>query len=150
MPRLVYRKTAQRDIAKIGDFIGRASNDRAIGKAFIDKITRYCQHLAQLPGLLGRPRPEYGRDYRSVTFGSYVIFLRYAGQGSERSNLYILHVLHGSRDMDAYFNAHPDDERGYSGLNEENPSGYVVANLSGNKVTMSASDRLCITQRDTA
>lgn len=126
MPRLIYRKKAQRDIAEIGTFIGRESKNRAVGKAIIDKITRYCEHLAQLPGLLGRPRPEYGRDYRSVTFGSYVIFLRYAGKGSERRDLYIMHILHGSRDMDAYFSEHPDEEGGYSGLNEENPIGDLA------------------------
>jgi toxin ParE1/3/4 len=124
VPRLVYRKTAQRDIAKIGAFIGRENRNRAVGKAFIDKITRFCDHLAQLPGLLGRPRRDLGRDYRSVTFGNYIIFLGYVDKGSERSHMYIMHVLHGSRDMDAYFSEHPDD-KGKSGLNE-GPLGYVA------------------------
>jgi toxin ParE1/3/4 len=126
VPRLVYRKKARRDLADIAAFIERNSQDRAVANAFVDKLFHFCEHLAKLPGVLGRPRPEYGRDYRSVTFGSYVIFLRYAGTGSERSYLYIMHVLHGSRDMDAYFSEYPDDEGGYSGLNEENPIGYVA------------------------
>jgi len=51
------------------------------------------------------PRVELGRDYRSTTFGSYVIFLRYADEG------YITHVVHGARDMDAYFIQHSDDDQ---------------------------------------
>jgi toxin ParE1/3/4 len=124
--RLVYRKRARRDLADIAAFIERESRDRAVANAFVNKLFRFCEHLAKLPGLLGRPRPEYGRDYRSVTFGSYVIFLRYAGKGPEGSHLYIMHVLHGSRDMDAYFSEQPDDEGGHFGLNEENLIGYVA------------------------
>jgi hypothetical protein len=44
-----------------------------------------------------------GPGYRSTTFGNYVIFLRYADEVSSRGHLYIVHVLHGARDMDAYF-----------------------------------------------
>jgi plasmid stabilization system protein ParE len=83
------------------------------------------EHLAQLPGLLGRPRPELGLGYRSMTFGSHIIFLRYADKESPRSHLYIVHVLHGSCDIDAYFSQHSDDE-GMFGLNEER-SGYVAS-----------------------
>jgi toxin ParE1/3/4 len=126
VPRLVYRKKVRRDLADIAAFIERESGNRAVADAFVNKLFRFREHLSQLPGLLGRPRPEYGRDYRSVTFGSYVIFIRYVDKGSERSHLYILHVLHGSRDMDAYFSEHPE-EKGYSGLNEENPIGYVAS-----------------------
>jgi len=125
VPRLVYRRKARRDIAEIADFIDRESRVRAAGKLLITKITHFCEHLSQLPGLLGHPRPEHGRDCRSVTFGSYIIFMRYVDKGSERSHLYIMHVLHGSRDMDAYFSEQPDDE-GKFGLNEENPIGCVA------------------------
>jgi plasmid stabilization system protein ParE len=125
VPRLIYRKKARRDLADITASIERESRDRAAANAFVNKLFRFCEHLGQPPGLLGRPRPEYGRDYRSVTFGSYIIFMRYVDKGSERSQMHILHVLHGSRDMDAYFSEQPDDE-GKFGLNEENPIGYVA------------------------
>jgi plasmid stabilization system protein ParE len=71
VPRLVYRKTARRNLAEIADFIERQSRDRAAAKAIIDKLVRYCEHLAQLPFVLGRPRPELGPGYRSTTCGSY-------------------------------------------------------------------------------
>jgi plasmid stabilization system protein ParE len=97
VPRLVYRNKARRDLADIAAAIERAGQDRVVVNAFVNKLFRFCEHLSQFPGLLGRPRPEYGRDYRSVTFGHYIIFLRYVGKGSERSQMHILHVLHGSR-----------------------------------------------------
>jgi toxin ParE1/3/4 len=86
VPRLVYRAAAQRDIAEIAAYIERESQDRGVAEAFIEKLTAYCERLARLPGLLGRPRPELGRDYRSTTFGNYVIFFRYADEGSPRSH----------------------------------------------------------------
>ena len=111
MPRLIYLEAARRNIAEIAAFIERESHDRAVAEAFVDKLTGYCEHLAKLPGLLGHPRPELGRDYRSTTFGNYVILLRYADEESPRSHLYIIHVLHGARDMDAYFGQHSGDDK---------------------------------------
>jgi toxin ParE1/3/4 len=110
VPRLVYRAAARRAIAEIASFIERESKSRAVADAFIDKLTEYCEHIATLPGLMGYPRPELGRDYRSTTFGSYVIFLRYADESELRSHLYVTHIVHGSRDMDAYFVQHKHDD----------------------------------------
>jgi toxin ParE1/3/4 len=93
VPRLVYRAAARRDIAEIAAYIERESQSRAVADSFIDKLTDYCEHIARLPGLVGRPRVELGRDYRSTIFGSYVIFLRYVDEGSPRSHLYITHVV---------------------------------------------------------
>jgi plasmid stabilization system protein ParE len=53
MPRHVYRKAARRDLDEIAAFIKRESQDRAVAKAFVNKLFRHCEHLAQLPGLLG-------------------------------------------------------------------------------------------------
>ncbi len=110
MPRLVYLVAARRDIAEIAAYIERESESRPIAETFIDKLTGFCEQLAQLPGVLGRARPEFGRDYRSITFGSYVIFMRYADEDGPRSHLYIVHVVHGARDLDAYFVQHDDDQ----------------------------------------
>jgi toxin ParE1/3/4 len=125
VPRLVYSKTARRDLDEIASFIERESRDRAVAKAFVNKLFRYCEHLAGLPGLLGRPRPELGLGYRSTTFGSYVIFLQYAGKDSRRSRLYIARILHGSRDMNAYFSEDSGDG-GMFELNEEEQAAYGV------------------------
>jgi plasmid stabilization system protein ParE len=110
LPRLVYRTSALRDLANIASFIEHESSDRNAAIAFIKKLTDYCEHLATLPGLMGRPRPELRPYYRSTTFGSYVIFLRYADDDGPRSHLYVVNVIHGARDIDAYFAAQPDDD----------------------------------------
>ncbi len=109
MPHLVYLAAARRDIAEIAAYLERESGSRDVALSFIDKLTDDCERLARLPGLLGRARPELGRDYRSTTFGNYVIFMRYADQDGPRSHLYIVHVVHGARDLDAYFVQHGDD-----------------------------------------
>ena len=110
MPRLVYLAAARRDIAEIAAYIAQESANRAAAGNFIDRLTDYCERIARLPGLLGRARPEFGRDYRSLTFGNYVIFLRYADKDGLRSHLYVVHIVHGARDLDAYFVRHDDDD----------------------------------------
>jgi toxin ParE1/3/4 len=110
VPRLVYRAAARRDIAELSAYVERESQSRAVANAFIDKITDYCEHLATLSTMIGRPRPELRPQYRSITFGNYVIFLRYGDDAGPRSHLYIIHILHGARDLDAYFRGAPDDE----------------------------------------
>ncbi len=59
---------------------------------------------------MGRPRPELRPGYRSITYGNYVIFLRYGDDEGPRSHLYIGNIVHGRRDLDAYFDGHPDED----------------------------------------
>jgi toxin ParE1/3/4 len=110
VPRLVYRAAARRAIAEIAAYIERESRSRTIADDFIDKLTDYCVRIAALPGLVGRARPELGGNIRSTTFGNYVIFLRYADEDGRRSHLYITNVVHGARDIDAYFQRHDSDD----------------------------------------
>ncbi len=112
MPQLVYRTAALRNLADIAEFIERESANRAVADAFITRLTDYCENLATLPGLMGRDRAELKPGYRSTTFGNYVIFLRYADETGPRSHLYVLNIIHGARDIDAYFAALPDDDGG--------------------------------------
>ena len=100
MTRLVYRAAARRALADIAAHISRESGSRAVAENFVDRLDAYCAKLASLPGLLGRPRPELGGGYRSLPFGNYVIFLRYADEDGPRSHLYVVHIIHGARDID--------------------------------------------------
>ena len=110
MPRLVYRAAALRDLAEIAAYIERERGSRATADLFIDKLTAHCEHIATLPVMIDRPRPELRPDYRSITYGSYVIFLRYADDQGPRSHLYVGNIIHGRRDLDAYFAEHPDED----------------------------------------
>ncbi|MEO5360831.1 MAG: type II toxin-antitoxin system RelE/ParE family toxin [Nitrospirota bacterium] len=62
--------------------------------------------VSKSQGMMGRARTEFGRGYRSITFGSYVIFLRYTDEDGPRSHLYIVHIIHGARDLEAFFSQH--------------------------------------------
>jgi plasmid stabilization system protein ParE len=53
VPQLVYRAAARRDIAEIAAYIARESK-AAPADAFIDELMDYCEHIAKLPGLMGR------------------------------------------------------------------------------------------------
>lgn len=110
MPRLVYLTGALRDLDKIASDIEGVSKSAEVALTFIEKLTDYCEHLAQLPGLLGRARHELRSEYRSVTFGSYVIFFRYVDMETPRETLEIIHVVYGARDMEAFFRSTYGDE----------------------------------------
>ena len=53
-----------------------------------------------LPGTLGTARPELRPDIRSMPYGGYVIFFRYAD-----GRLEIVNVLSASRDIGQNFDA---------------------------------------------
>ncbi len=42
-------------------------------------------------------------EYRSFTFGSYVIFFRYVDDATPCEIMEIIHVVYGARDMEAFF-----------------------------------------------
>jgi toxin ParE1/3/4 len=109
VPRLVYLTSATRELARIASDFEDARQSRTATLAFIDKLTDYCEHLARLPGLLGRARPDLRPEYRSVTFASYVIFFRYVDGSTPREVMEIIHFLHGARDIEAFFRRTYDD-----------------------------------------
>ncbi|PWR20079.1 type II toxin-antitoxin system RelE/ParE family toxin [Zavarzinia compransoris] len=98
MRRLVYRSAARDDLLAIFEFIAREAASTDQGRRVVDALRRKCARLAQLPGELGRPRPELRPDIRSFPFKGYVIFFRYRGDVLE-----VVNILHGNRDVDAYF-----------------------------------------------
>jgi toxin ParE1/3/4 len=103
MPRLVYLTSALRDLAKIAADIEHASQSRSVAIGFTDKLTDYCEQIASLPGVLGRPRQELRAGYRSLAFGNFVIFFRYLDGAVPREALEIIHVVYGPRDLEAFF-----------------------------------------------
>jgi toxin ParE1/3/4 len=97
VPRLVYLTSALRELAKISGDIEDASQSREVAITFIDKLTDYCERLARLPGLLGRARHELCSEYRSTTFGSYVIFFPICRCIDPARGHEIIHILHRAR-----------------------------------------------------
>lgn len=110
MPRLVFLTAARDDLADIARYIRRESQSRAVAKTFIDRVVAHCERLAALSMAVGRARSELRSGYWSVTFGNYVIFFRYrAERDEERAIMEIIHIVHGARDLDAWFRSLPDN-----------------------------------------
>lgn len=105
--RLVFLASAKRDLDEIAAYIERQSHSGKTAIAVTDKISAYCEKLAGLPAMMGRSRPELRPGFRSVAFGNYVVFLRYVGE--PRHTLEVINVLHGARDIEAFFGNAPDD-----------------------------------------
>ncbi|MGK9236121.1 type II toxin-antitoxin system RelE/ParE family toxin [Inquilinus limosus] len=105
MRRLRYLPAAQRDLLEILAFISRQSGSLAIAQDFVARLRRQCRHLAELPGALGRARPELRPDIRSFQFGNYVIFFRYRGDVFE-----VVNILEGHRDVEQHVSEEPGDD----------------------------------------
>lgn len=76
MPRLVYLDSALRDLAGIAADIEAFTGSKQAALTSVMRLTRQCERLAALPGLLGRHRPELRIDCRSIAIGSYLVFFR--------------------------------------------------------------------------
>lgn len=101
MRTLRYTSAAIADLADIASHIAKASGDRELAQAFTSRLRRKCAHLAALPGLIGRARPELRPDIRSFSMQNYVLFFRYRDEVFE-----VVNILHARRDIDAYFADH--------------------------------------------
>jgi plasmid stabilization system protein ParE len=101
MWQLVYRAAALRDLADIADYITDDSGNREVAEAFVDKLTNHLEHIASRATKLGRSRADLRTGYRSIVYGSFVIFVRY--DDSQQNLLYVGNIIRGSRDLDAYF-----------------------------------------------
>ena len=91
--KLVITDEARNDLARIAEWIARASSRRAI--TFIDEIEAHCLRISKTP--LAYPllpgREEGG--VRRVVHGNYLIFYRV-----DPGQVVIIHVLHGARDYE--------------------------------------------------
>lgn len=99
MRRLRILNSARRDIAHIYAYIEERSSDATIAERFARQLNEQCRRLAQLPGTLGRARPELRPDIRSAPFKSYIIFFRYVGADVFE----VVRIIEGHRDLDALF-----------------------------------------------
>jgi plasmid stabilization system protein ParE len=96
--RLSFLDSAKADLVQILRYITTQSGSLTIGQEFVAELRQKCRNLADLPGLMGRPRPELRNDIRSFAFRGYVIFFRYIEDRFE-----VVNILEGHRDLDAFF-----------------------------------------------
>jgi toxin ParE1/3/4 len=98
MRALVYTEAAKQDLLEILDYIATESENVTVGLIFTTHLREQCRKLAELPGTLGRARPELRPDIRSFAYKGYVIFFRYFPEMLE-----IVNILEGHRDIESYF-----------------------------------------------
>jgi plasmid stabilization system protein ParE len=96
--RLVFTHAAQTNLLEIAEYIENASGNLATAERFTNELVARCEHLAELPGILGRPRPELLPNLRSTPHGNYVIFFRYVDDALE-----VVNILEGHRDIATHF-----------------------------------------------
>ena len=90
--------SALSDLVDILEHITRESGNLTIAKRFVRLLRDRCRHLASLPSVMGRPRPELRPEMRSFPFRGYVIFFRYAHDAFE-----VVNILEGHRDITGHF-----------------------------------------------
>ena len=105
MRRLDFLDSAKDNISDIEDYVSAVAGHDDVGRALAGKIVAKCQHLASLPGLLGRARPELEDGLRCIPLGNYLIFFRYRPDTFE-----VVNVLHSSRDILALFKDGAEDK----------------------------------------
>ena len=98
MSQLRYLAQARDDLIHIKRYIARESGSQSTAVQFTEKIREQCRKLADLPGKMGRLRPELGENLRSYPYGNYVIFFMYNDDCLE-----IVTILEGHRDIEAVF-----------------------------------------------
>jgi len=94
MAVLANRKV-KAELDEIWSYIATESGSTDIADRVVDAITDLFPQLGKHPQL-GRPRDDLRPGLRSITTGSYVVVYRI-----EKSNIRILHVVHGRRDLRA-------------------------------------------------
>ena|SRR5436305_1858530 len=100
MYQLRYLKRARADLIEIKTYIAKQSRSNDVANRFMEKLRDQCQKLAELPGTIGRTRPEIMEGLRSFPYGNYIILFRYNGDFLE-----IVSIIEGHRDIEGLF--HP-------------------------------------------
>ena len=88
---------AETDFDEIWLYVAKDSGSIETANRLIDIITDRFYILATFPRI-GRAREDFGRGYRSLAVGEYVVLYCL-----ENEEVLILRVVHGHRDLDSLF-----------------------------------------------
>lgn len=98
MYELRYLEQAKTDLLRIKRYIAKESGSNELAIKYTEKLRQQCRKLAELPGTMGRARPELMAGVRSFPHGNYVILFRY-----NDSLLEIISIIEGHRDIEELF-----------------------------------------------
>jgi toxin ParE1/3/4 len=88
---VVYSPLAEDDLFDI--WVSIASDHIQNADRFVEELHALAQELANQP-LMGRARPEFGKDVRSFPHGDYLVIYRPMNDG-----VGIARVVYGGRDL---------------------------------------------------
>ncbi len=95
MNSIRFSTEANLDIEEILDYIFQLNPVAA--HRFLNRFDEILEMLAEHP-LIGRLRPEFGKDLRSYPVGNYLIFYESASNGID-----IFRVVYGGRELAGIF-----------------------------------------------
>ena len=107
--RLIIRPAVVDDLDSISDYLAVQSID--VAERFLDACRDDFRKLADMPGMgrlreFDNPKLIGLRSWPVSGFSNYLIFYRPIETGVE-----VLQVLHGARDIDAFFDESEDDAK---------------------------------------
>jgi len=91
MAEVVFRQRAWRDLEEIDDRI--AQENPGAADRFRANVLRRLGLLERFPEA-AQPRPEFGRDIRTIPIGRYIVILRVT-----TPKVVVLRILHSARDL---------------------------------------------------
>ncbi|MBF0620952.1 MAG: type II toxin-antitoxin system RelE/ParE family toxin [Magnetococcales bacterium] len=95
MSKFEFSEQAEIDLLETVTYISQ--HNALAAETWLNKIISTCYNISQSP-LMGRERPELGRDIRSFPIGRFIIFYRPIETG-----MYVVRVLRGSMNLDQIF-----------------------------------------------
>ncbi len=98
MYELRYLEQAKIDLIRIKRYICRESGSNEVALRYTEKLREQCRKLAELPGTMGRARPELMAGVRSFPHHNYIILFRYSD-----SLIEIISIIEGHRDIEELF-----------------------------------------------
>lgn len=93
--QLQLTQEAREDLKDIWRYIAESSIHAA--DAFVDELYQECVRI-NLSNSFGRNRPELGTQVTSYPYRKYMLYFQ-----SDKANVYVLRILHGSRDQSKVF-----------------------------------------------
>jgi toxin ParE1/3/4 len=91
MAEVVFRQRAWRDLERISDRIRQ--EDPGAAERFRANVLHRLGSLERSPEA-AQPRPDFGRDIRTIPIGRYIVILRVT-----LPKVTILRILHSARDL---------------------------------------------------
>ncbi|GJD16304.1 plasmid stabilization system [Rivularia sp. IAM M-261] len=98
MYKLRYLEQSKIDLLRIKRYIAKQSGSNELALRYTEKLRQQCRKISELPGTMGRARPEIMEGLRSFPYDNYVIFFRYSD-----SLIEIVSIIEGHRDIEALF-----------------------------------------------